>query len=196
MRTLWVGLYLLLAGSVPPKKALPILPDFVLPEAQGGNVRLNDFVEAKGVVLIFICNHCPMARRYYPRLNGLAAYTAKLGYPLLAVNPMDSLLYEEETREQMARVAQAAGFAFPYLQDPNQTVSQALDVRYTPEVYILKRTAKGWTVQYHGALDDGMQTQPDKTYVGKTVATLAAGKSVAVHQRASVGCAVYYRNTL
>jgi len=83
-------------------------------------VSLSDYKNAKGFMVIFICNKCPMAKFYSKRLNQMDAKYKKLGVPLLAINSMDTLAYAEESFKNMQKKAQKELFTFPYLQDKNK----------------------------------------------------------------------------
>ena len=77
--------------------------NFTLLNVNGKNVSTQDYKDAKGFIVIFTCNHCPFAKLYTNRFNELNTKYSKLEVPLLAINSMDTLLYEEETFELMQK---------------------------------------------------------------------------------------------
>lgn len=146
----------------------------------------------KGYVLVFMCNHCPMAKKYFEKLNVLQQEVAASNFELVAINPMDSVVYEEETLEQMNALHQARHLQYPYLQDAEQTVAKQLQVSHTPLAYVLQKDGDSWKVQYQGAIDDGDEKHP-KNWVLQAVSDLAHHKKVATAHTTGVGCQVYYR---
>jgi len=198
----WIAFYILLTGllissvggysQIPNSKSKILIGDFRLRDVNGSFYDLSESHNAKGVILVFICNHCPMARSYYGTLNSLQARFGKLGYPVIAINPMDSVQYEEESWDQMRLVAKSGKFNFPYLQDINQVVAQRLKVSYTPEAFVLTKAKKLWTVSYHGAIDDGLSSKHNSG-IEKAVSELLSHKPVSMPNMPAAGCAVYYR---
>jgi hypothetical protein len=146
--------------------------------------------KVKGYIVVFICNHCPMAKSYYGLLNQLNKKYEPLGYPLIAINPMDSLVYEEETLAEMHNVGKQ--LHFPYLQDANQVVAKNFGVSYTPEAYVLHNTSKGWKMEYQGAIDEG-EYKVESTYIAKAVNNLLGNQPVKISLKETVGCVVRYR---
>ncbi|MDZ7618633.1 MAG: thioredoxin family protein [Patescibacteria group bacterium] len=124
---------------------------------------LDDFAEAKAVVLVFTCNHCPVAKAYEDRLIALQAdYKAK-GVQVVAINsnspkkvPQDSL---EKMKERAAGKnlgnwrATSEAFNFPYLVDATQEVAKAYGATCTPHVFVLGQDR---AVAYAGSIDDNM----------------------------------------
>src|SRR4051794_21552100 len=93
------------------------IPNFSLRNVDGKTLSLNDNKNAKGYIVVFTCNHCPFAKLYTGRLNELDKKYKTQGVPLLAINPMDTLVYDEESFEKMKKKARTEKFSFPYLQD-------------------------------------------------------------------------------
>ncbi len=200
--TSWIASFILLTGllthsiggycQIPNSRSKTLIADFRLRDVNGSFYDLSETQDAKGVILVFICNHCPMAKSYYGTLNSLQARFSKLGYPVVAINPMDSVQYEEESWNQMRLVAKSGKFNFPYLQDINQVVAQRLKVSYTPEAFVLTKANKLWRVSYQGAIDDGLSGKR-KSGIEKAVSELLSHKPVSTPNMPTAGCAVYYR---
>ncbi|MCY7360703.1 MAG: redoxin domain-containing protein, partial [Ignavibacteria bacterium] len=98
--------------------------DFTLKNTDSQDISLSDYPDAKGFVIVFTCNHCPFAKLYPQRLNELNTKYQALDIPLLAVNSMDTLMYEEEGFEIMQTKSASESFNFPYLQDGSQIVGK------------------------------------------------------------------------
>lgn len=164
---------------------------FKLPEAQGKSLSLTP--ETKGVILIFTCNHCPFARLYTSRFNALQEKYASLGVPVVAVNSMDTMIYEDETFPYMQEKASAEAYTFAYLQDAGQQWGWRLGAQSTPSAFVLWRNPDGWRVKYFGSIDDNGEAPEKATpFVGQAVDALLQGRQVAVPQTKSFGCAIEY----
>ena len=128
---------------------------------------LDDYAEAKAVVVVFTCNHCPVAKAYEDRLIALQGdYEAK-GVQVVAINPNSPKKVPQDSLEKMKERAAGEGlgdwrktdepFNFPYLVDATQEVAKAYGATCTPHVFVLD---KDRNVAYAGAVDDSMA--PDK----------------------------------
>lgn len=161
----------------------------------GGNVQgLTDHPGAKGFIIVFTCNHCPFAKLYTGRLNALNSKYKPLGVPLLAINPMDTLLYEAEKLSHMKERAATAKFNFPYLQDAAQLVARDFAVTHTPAAYVVWKKGGKWIIEYSGAIDNnGGEPQAATPFVANAVDELLQGKPVSTPETASIGCGVMYR---
>lgn len=149
---------------------------------------------AKGYIVIFTCNHCPFAKLYTKRLNDLNRMYAKQGIPLIAINSMDSVLYEEETFALMQQRARKEGYQFAYLQDASQSVAKLFGANHTPQAFVIWKVNNQWVIRYNGAIDDNGQ-HPEKAvpYIAQAVNQLIQGKQVALPKSASFGCRIISR---
>jgi peroxiredoxin len=169
--------------------------DFALTNVNGETVSLQDFKKAKGFVVVFTCNHCPFAQFYPERLNKLNEKYKRKGVPLLAINPMDTLVYAEENIKEMLKISQKHNFNFPYLLDGSQKVAKNFKAKRTPQAYIIWKEQKRWLVKYQGAIDDN-GAEPEKVenhYLENALIELLSGKNVTQKETASVGCKINYR---
>ena len=109
---------------------------------------LDEYRDAKLVVLVFTCNHCPVAQDYEDRLMAIAKDYQGKGVQLVAVNvnniPADRL-------DEMKNHAKDKGFSFPYLYDPSQKIGHDYGAKCTPHVFVLDNQRK---IAYMGAIDD------------------------------------------
>lgn len=168
--------------------------DFTLKQAGGGVYASAENKSLKGMVLVFTCNHCPFARLYTERLNRLSRTCDSAGVQLLAINPMDTLVYEDETLEAMTLRAKTEGWNFPYLQDANQQVAAMLGAVCTPQVFILWKEQKTWAVRYSGAIDsNGQEPELAESYANEALKDLLAGTMVRTPTTQAFGCRIYYR---
>ena len=157
-------------------------------------VSTADFPDAKAFAIVFTCNHCPFAKLYTERFNDLQQKYAPLGVPLLAINSMDSLVYEDESFALMQERAQEAGFQFPYLHDSEQLVGKAFQAEHTPHAFVIWKEKGHFVVKYEGAIDDNGENPEKATpFIANAIDELLAGKKVSMPETESFGCRIFYR---
>ncbi|MBL7910406.1 MAG: thioredoxin family protein [Bacteroidia bacterium] len=168
--------------------------DFSLKNVDNKIVSLSAFPDAKGFVVVFTCNHCPFAKLYPKRLNDLNSKYKPLGVPLIAINSMDTLVYEEETFELMQKKSADEKLNFPYLYDATQTVGKNFGALHTPHAYIIWKENTNWVIKYSGAIDDNGE-HPEKAtpYIANALDNLINNKPVSKPETQSFGCRIFYR---
>jgi peroxiredoxin len=177
------------------KEKIKLPQDFTLPNVDGSLVSLSDYKDAKGLIVVFTCNHCPFAKLYPERLNALNAKYKSQGVPLIAISSTDSLLYEEDGFIQMVEKAKTEQFNFPYLHDRTQQVAKQFHAQKTPHAFVLWKVKGVWEIKYQGAIDDN-GSEPEKVetpYVANAVEELLQNKKVSIPETKSIGCQIYFR---
>ena len=171
------------------------IEDFSLQNVDGNYISLKSYPEAKGFIIVFTCNHCPFAKLYSERFNEMAKKYGALNVPLLAINPMDTVVYEDESFFAMQEKAKVASFTFPYLQDNLQTVAKDFNADHTPHAFVIWKENNQWIIKYTGAIDDNgaASDKVNNSYVANAVDELLTGKKVQEPETRSIGCAVFYR---
>jgi len=166
--------------------------DFKLKNVDGKMISLSDYSSAKGFIIAFDCNTCPMSKQYNERIKALNDKYASKGFPLIAINPHSPDLSSGESFEEMVKYAKKKGYAFPYLYDESQETVKAYGPTNTPHVFILKKEGSDLKVAYIGAIDNNSRSaeKADVKYVEDAVDALLAGKSVATPKTKAVGCSV------
>ena len=183
------------ARDVKPLDIGAAAPDFELPGIDGKTHRLADFADAKVLVLVFTCNHCPTAQSYEDRLISLHADYKDRGVTLLAVSPndpaavrLDELGYSDlgDSLEDTKQRAEDKGFKFPYLHDgETQEMSAAYGVLATPHIFIFDDQRK---LRYQGGIDDS-EVGPVRThYARNAIDALLAGQPVPLERTRVFGC--------
>jgi peroxiredoxin len=171
-------------------------PDFNLPDVNGKFVSLSDFADAKVLVIVFHCNHCPTAQAYEDRLISLTNDYKDKGVAVVAIMPNSAmgLLPEEcgytdlnDSFTEMKIRYDYKKYNFPYLYDgDNQAVSIKYGPYATPHAYVFDKDRK---LQYNGRLDaiekPGSANCED---VRNAVDALLAGKPVATPVNKVFGC--------
>ena len=172
-----------------------IVQPFLLKCVSGEFVGMSTYPEAKGMIVVFTCNHCPFAKLYPERMNELHRKYAAKGMPLLAISSTDTVLFDEDGFVEMQKVAQQQGFVFPYLFDAEQTVVQDFGAQKTPHAFVLARSEEGWKIVYSGSIDDnGADPSAVKhKYVEDAVRAVLKHKKVKVAHTSSIGCFIHIR---
>lgn len=148
---------------------------------------LADYADAKVIVLVFTCNHCPVAKAYEDRIIAIQKDYADKGVQLVAVN-VNNL--PDDKLDKMKERAKEKGFDFPYLYDPTQKIAVDYGAQKTPHVFVLDGQRK---VVYIGAIDDHLTADQVKhQYVRDAVDAALAGKKPPVTQKPAVGCGIKF----
>ncbi len=166
--------------------------DFNLKNVDGKMVSLANFKDAKGFIVVFTCNHCPVAKMYETRIAALDQQFTKQGYPVIAINPTDPAQYSDDTYDKMVSYAKERNYSFPYLADESQEITRVYGATNTPHVFVLNKENGKLIVRYVGAIDDNADdaTQATKHYVVDAVNSLLAGQPVAISKTKAVGCGI------
>ncbi len=90
---------------------------FTLKNVDDSEVSLSDYMDQKGVIVVFTCNPCPFANAYEQRIIQLHNKYADQGFPVIAINPNDEKLSPEDSMEKMKIRAEEKEYPFPYLKD-------------------------------------------------------------------------------
>jgi peroxiredoxin len=148
---------------------------------------LADYKDAKLLVLVFTCNHCPVAKAYENRLISLQKEYDGKGVQLVAVN-VNNL--PDDRLEGMKARAKEKGFNFPYLYDASQKIGHDYGALVTPHVFLLDPERK---IAYIGAVDDNMQpTEVKDSYLHEALDALLAGKKPPHEKTKAIGCGIQY----
>jgi len=170
------------------------IPDFSLLNIDSTHISFKTYPNAKGFIIVFTCNHCPFAKLYPARLNALNLKYSSLGVPLLAINSMDTAVYEEESFDLMRAKAMREKTNFPYLYDASQIVGKSFGADHTPHAFILWKENEKWIIKYAGAIDDnGEHAELANSYIENALTELLANKPISNQETASFGCRIYYR---
>ncbi len=173
-----------------------VVEDFQLKNVDGKKVSLADYPDAKGFILIFTCNTCPVAVAYEDRIIALDKAYKSQGYPVIAINPNDPGVDARESYEQMQQRAKDKGFTFPYLLDPDHVITKRFAATHTPHTFLVQKTGNGNVLQYIGAIDDDSRTgNPDTKFVEEAIAALEAGNSPNPNLTKAVGCTIKWKKS-
>jgi hypothetical protein len=128
---------------------------FSLKNVDGRGVSLEEVARgARGVAVIFSCNHCPYVLGWEDRMIGLGRTYQPKGIPFVLINANDPKKYPEDGFEGMVRRAGSKGYPFPYLHDADQSTARSYGATRTPEVFLFDA---GGALRYHGRIDDNVE---------------------------------------
>jgi peroxiredoxin len=167
-------------------------PDFSLPNVDGNMVSLKESMGVNGLLVMFICNHCPYVKAILPRLIADVKELQLLGVNTVAIMSNDPTDYQEDSPENMKRITQEMAFPFPYLLDETQQVAKAYDAVCTPDFFGFNNK---FELQYRGRFDEsrketaGSSTR-DLFKAMKLVAATSRGPNEQVQ---SIGCSIKWR---
>src|SRR5579862_2731824 len=127
------------------------VPPFRLPNVDGRMVADSDFPEARGLLVVFLCNHCPFVKHIRGEFASFAkAYQAR-GLVVVAINSNDVEAFPDDSPAAMKQEAIGAGFTFPYLYDETQQIAQAFHAACTPDFYLFDANRR---LVYRGEFDE------------------------------------------
>ena len=178
--------------ALTPSTMLPLgtrAPDFSLPNAvDGGTVSLSDFEEAKALLVMFICNHCPFVVHVREIFGPIARESAEAGLKVVAINSNSLASHAADGPEHMARLVSEMDWDFPFLFDADQSIAKAYRAACTPDYFLFDSELK---LAYRGQLDDarpGNDSPVTGSDLRAAIADTLAGAPVSIPQQPSVGC--------
>lgn len=178
-------------------KAGDVAADFKLKNVKGETVSLSQFNDAKGFIVTFWCNTCPVVKKYDQRLQDINAEFASKGYPVIAINSNDKTVAPGDSFEEMQKVAKNKNYRFEYLYDETQETARAYGATNTPHVYLLSKKDGKLIVEYVGAIDNNADdaSAADRKYLADAVNSLIRGESPAVKGTKAIGCTIKWKKS-
>jgi thiol-disulfide isomerase/thioredoxin len=163
----------------------------------GHPYTLSEQLGDKGLLLMFICNHCPYVVSIAERLVGDVKTLQAEGVNVLAIMSNDYRAVEADSPPNMKAFAAHYGFTFPYLVDEGQAVGRAYNAICTPDFFGFNCNGE---LQYRGRLDDaGRGSVGSDSAEGRTKELVEAMQQVArtgqgpIQQIPSMGCSIKWR---
>lgn len=182
----------MVATETPPGELGWRARDFTLKDAWGNPFRLSTLKGPDGLLVMFICNHCPYVRAIVGRIARDAFDLQKRGIGVVAVMPNDYVRYPDDAPEAMQRFAREHNFSFPYLVDESQAVARAYGAVCTPDFFGFDRDL---ALRYRGRLDPSRQAPvanaPRELFEAMCLIA-GTGHGPAV-QHPSIGCSIKWR---
>ncbi|MGM0563187.1 MAG: thioredoxin family protein [Pseudomonadota bacterium] len=167
---------------------------FELPGVDGRNYSAADVRGPNGLLVMFICNHCPYVKAVHERIVRDVRDLRDYGIGCVAINANDASTYPEDSFENMQRVAEEWGFDFPYLHDETQEVAKAFGAVCTPDFFGYNQDLK---LQYRGRLDASRkETAPDdvRRDLFESMKQVALTGDGPEEQIPSMGCSIKWKD--
>lgn len=168
------------------------MPAFEIKDPTGRIYRGSELPGAKGLLVVFTCNHCPYALAVWPRLIRLAQYSRTIGVNTVAINPNINPKYPDDAPEKMIEKIKEWKVDFPYLVDETQKVADAFKAQCTPDLYLFDKDKK---LVYHGRLDDNWQDEKAvmKEELREAIDNMVCNRPITPNQKPSMGCSIKWR---
>ena len=179
-----------------PSTMLPLgtqAPDFSLPNVDGSTVSRSDFVGKPGLLVMFICNHCPFVVHLADALAEFAKEYSDKGLAIVGISSNDVATHPDDSPEKMVAEAQQRGYVFPYLYDETQEVAKAYRAACTPDFFLFD---KDHQLVYRGQFDSTRPdsgTFPSGADLRSAADAVLAGNAPDDDQTPSLGCNIKWR---
>jgi thiol-disulfide isomerase/thioredoxin len=169
-------------------------PAFRLPDFDGKLHALEDFGQAKGLLVAFICNHCPFVKHIRPELVRFARDYQPKGIAVVAINSNDIAAYPQDGPSGMAEEARSAGYTFPYLFDETQAIAKAYGAACTPDFFLFDANKQ---LVYRGQFDESRPGRGTSTGASLRAASdaLLSGSAINPDQQPSIGCNIKWKQS-
>jgi peroxiredoxin len=157
------------------------------------HVSLEEARGEHGLLVLFICRHCPFVKHVEEELAAIGREFPAKGVGIVAISSNDADCYSEDSPPALRQQAERLGFDFPYLYDASQEVARAYDATCTPDIFLFDKELK---LVYRGQLDD---SRPGNgiAVTGKDLRSaldaLIAGQPISAEQKPSIGCNIKWR---
>jgi peroxiredoxin len=176
-------------------------PNFALPGVDGAIHKLADYSSSPVLVVVFTCNHCPIAQMYERRIAQLAVDYKDRGVAVVAIQPNDptAIRIDEldssdisDSLEEMKIRAEYKHLTYPYLYDgETQSVTDAYGPQATPHVFVFDRERR---LRYEGHMDNSYRTELVKTHEARdAIDALLANREVVVKHTGVFGCSTKWK---
>ncbi len=168
-------------------------PDFSLTNVDGRTMSLADFAGKPGMLVVFMCNHCPFVIHLQTHFVATAQEYMQKGLAVVAISSNDVVQYPQDGPDAMRQRHAEAGFTFPYLFDATQSAAQAYRAACTPDFFLFDSDHR---LVYRGQYDD---SRPKTTIpvsghdLRAACDALLAGQPIVADQKPSIGCNIKWK---
>ncbi|BBP99276.1 thioredoxin family protein [Burkholderia sp. SFA1] len=166
---------------------------FTLPATDGKTYTLDTLKGENGLVIVFMCNHCPYVKSAMPNLIRDARALQQIGINVAGINSNDATVYTDDAFDRMIAVAQAWQLPFPYLHDETQDVARTYGAVCTPECFGFDRDLR---LRYRGRIDASRkEALPDaRRDLFEAMRAIAENdETPAAEQYPALGCSIKWK---
>jgi peroxiredoxin len=157
------------------------------------HVRMDEVRGEHGLLVMFICRHCPFVVHVEKELATIGRDFAGKGIGIVGISSNDADEYSEDSPAGLRQQAEQQGFPFPYLYDETQDVARAYQAACTPDFYLFDKDLK---LVYRGQLDDsrpGNGIAVDGRDLRAAIQAVIAGNVISAEQQPSIGCSIKWK---
>ena len=170
-------------------------PAFTLPDVVTGKpISLSDFQGQSGLLVMFICRHCPYVKHVEEELARIGRDYQPQNLGIVAISANDAQNYPDDAPASLKEMAETLGFPFPYLYDETQAVAKAYTATCTPDFFLFDASHR---LVYRGQLDDSRPGN-DRPVTGAdlraAIDAVLKGQSVPSDQKPSIGCNIKWKS--
>ena len=165
--------------------------EFNLPSVDGKKYTLEEVSGANGLLIMFICNHCPYVIHYHDEIKKII--NDYNGIRFIAISSNDIENYPQDSPEKMKLLFQDLGISIPYLFDETQEIAKLFKAECTPEFYLFNKER---ALVYRGRLDSsspGNSDEVDGRDLRKAIDLTLDNKDVKFDQFPSMGCNIKWK---
>jgi peroxiredoxin len=170
------------------------MPDFSLPDTgTSQTVTSADFAGKKGLLVMFICKHCPFVVHVQEALAKIGRDYRETDLAVVAISANDVETHPDDSPENLAAMASSLGFTFPLLYDESQEVAKAFKAACTPDFFLFDEKQE---LVYRGQMDDarpGNTAPNDGRDLRNAMDSLLAGTPISPDQKPSLGCNIKWK---
>jgi peroxiredoxin len=169
-------------------------PDFSLVNVDDSSVSLSDFTDAKGLLVIFMCNHCPFVVHLREALATFTSEYLEKGLAIVGISSNDVATHPDDSPEKMKEEAASAGYQFAYLYDADQAVAKAYRAACTPDFFLFDSNQ---ALAYRGQFDSsrpGNGQAIDGADLRAACDAVLAGTDPTENQIPSLGCNIKWKD--
>jgi peroxiredoxin len=171
-----------------------IAPDFILPDTVSETViSLDNFRDCKGLLVMFICQHCPFVIHVKSELSNLGKDYIPQNLGIVAISSNDVENYPEDSPEKLKAMAEEYEFNFPVCYDETQEVAKAYQAACTPDFYLFDQDFK---LVYRGQLDDSrpsLNIPVTGSDLRNAMDALLSSQPISTNQKPSLGCNIKWK---
>ena len=168
-----------------------IAPHFELIGTDEKKHSIDDYKDYKGILIIFMCNHCPYVKAKTDAINELFEKFGK-DVAIIGINSNDAVSYPEDNFDAMKKIVKEKKFGFDYLVDETQEIAKKYGAMCTPDPFLFNAQKQ---LVFHGRIDNAMK--PDDSATQKTminnIEQMLAGKKIENDFDPSIGCSIKWK---
>ncbi|WP_250453860.1 thioredoxin family protein [Caballeronia sp. ATUFL_M2_KS44] len=169
-----------------------LAPAFTLPATDGSTWSLDSLKRSNGLVIVFMCNHCPYVKATLARLIRDAIDLEKINIGMAGINSNDASIYTDDSFDRMIAFADEWRLPFPYLHDESQEVARAYGAACTPECFGFDKSMR---LRYRGRID-ASRKEPLKDArrdLYEAMHAIAEGHDPEGEQYPALGCSIKWK---